>query len=275
MPLYLDRHEAAASVVDPKEAYAGHLLDLEVQKKYDVRYLTYWLDQERGRAFCLVDAPSQEAAESVHRESHGDIASEIIEVHEQQVIEYLGRISDPLGTSMTQPITESAFRTIVFTDIEGSTQLTRQLGDEGVMDVLRQHNDVVRSALKAHGGSEVKHTGDGIMASFSGVTTALESTILIQRSLHEHNQQHDDAQVNVRVGLSAGEPVCDGGDLFGAAVIMARRICDAAEPGCIFTSNVVRELAIGKKFTFKDRGAAQLKGFEEPVLLHELHWRAE
>jgi class 3 adenylate cyclase len=275
MPLYLDRHNATASVVDPKEAYAGHLLDLEVQKKYDVRYLTYWLDPKRGAAFCLVDAPSREAAERVHRESHGDIASEIIEVNEEQVIEYLGRISDPLGTSMEQPIAESAFRTIVFTDIEGSTQLTERLGDEGVMALLREHNEIVRSALRAHGGSEIKHTGDGIMASFAAVTTALESTILIQRSLLEHNQASEDAAVQVRVGLSAGEPVCDGGDLFGAAVIMARRICDAADPGCIFTSNVIRELAIGKKFTFKDRGEMSLKGFADPVRLHELRWQPD
>jgi class 3 adenylate cyclase len=275
MPLYLDRHDATGAAVDPREAYAAHLLDLEIQKKYDTRYMTYWLDPEKGAAFCLVDAPSKEAAESVHRESHGSVASEIIEVEEAQVIQFLGRISDPLGTSIEKPIAESAFRTIVFTDIEGSTNLTHRLGDEGVMALLREHDGIVRSAVEAHGGREIKHTGDGIMASFAGVTTALDATILIQRSLLEHNQAHKDAAVHVRVGLSAGEPVCDGSDLFGAAVIMARRICDAAEPGCIFTSNVIRELAIGKKFTFRDRGEAQLKGFDEPIRLHELNWRGE
>jgi class 3 adenylate cyclase len=275
MPLYMDRHEAAGPELDAHEAFAAHLLDLEVQKKYDTRYLTYWLDPERGAAFCLVDAPSRDAAESVHRESHGMIASEIIEVQEDMVVEFLGRINDPLGTSKAQPIIESAFRTIVFTDIEGSTRMTQRLGDLGAMELLRDHNEIVRSALKEHGGSEVKHTGDGIMASFFSVTSALQSTIVIQRSLLEHNQAHEEAAVHVRVGLSAGEPVCDGGDLFGSAVQLARRICDAAEPGCIFTSNVIRELAIGKSFTFMDRGEASLKGFDDPVRLHELRWLPE
>ena len=273
MPLFMDRHEGTE--IDPVDAYAAHLLDLQVQKKYNARYLTYWLDTERGAGFCLVDAPSRDAAANVHRESHGMIANEIIEVREQDVADFLGRIGDPKGTSQAQPIAESAFRTIVFTDIEGSTRMTQRLGDAGAMDMLRDHNEIVRDALQKHSGSEVKHTGDGIMASFASVTSALESTIVIQRSLLAHNQAHEDAAVHVRVGLSAGEPVCDGGDLFGAAVQLARRICDAAEPGCIFTSNVIRELAIGKNFTFKDRGEASLKGFDDPVRLHELHWSAE
>jgi class 3 adenylate cyclase len=273
MPLFMDRHEGTE--IDPVDAFAAHLLDLQVQKKYNARYLTYWLDVNRGAAFCLVEAPSRDAAEGVHRESHGMIANEIIEVNEGAVADFLGRIGDPQGTSQAQPIAESAFRTIVFTDIEGSTQQTQRLGDNAAMELLRDHNEIVRDALQKHGGSEVKHTGDGIMASFSSVTSALESTIVIQRSLLAHNQAHEDAAVHVRVGLNAGEPVCDGGDLFGSAVQLARRICDAAEPGCIFTSSVIKDLSIGKNFTFKDRGEATLKGFDDPVRLHELHWQLD
>jgi class 3 adenylate cyclase len=273
MPMFMDRHEALdVSAVD---AYAGHLLDLEVQKKYGARYLTYWLDEKRKVGFCLVDAPSRDAAEAVHREAHGMVANQIIEVTEAEVADYLGRIADPMGTSATQPITESAFRTIVFTDIVGSTQHTQRVGDEGHMAVLHQHNEVVRSALKEHGGSEVKHTGDGIMASFASVTGALESAIVIQRSLLEHQSPAGESVLRLRVGLSAGEPVCEGGDLFGAAVQLARRICDHAEPGSILTSNVVRELCIGKPYRFTDRGEAQLKGFDSPVRVHELHWATE
>src|SRR6266540_1514951 len=181
MPLYIDRHSDLE--VNADEAFAAHLLDVEVQQKYGVRYLTYWLDPKRGATFCLVEAPSREAAVSVHRESHGLIANEIIEVREEAVADFLGRIGDPQGTSQAQPIAESAFRTIVFTDIEGSTRMTQRLGDAGAMEILRDHNEIVRNALQKHGGSEVKHTGDGIMASFASVTSALESTIVIQRSL--------------------------------------------------------------------------------------------
>jgi class 3 adenylate cyclase len=273
MPMFMDRHEAVdVSAVD---AYAAHLLDLEVQKKYGARYLTYWLDEERSVGFCLVDAPSRDAAEAVHREAHGMVANEIIEVTADAVRDYLGRIADPMGTSSAQPITESAFRTILFTDIAESTRHTLAVGDAGHMAVLHEHNDIVRQALKEHKGSEIKHTGDGIMASFASATGALESATLIQRSLVKHQAAEDETALRVRIGLNAGEPVCEGGDLFGAAVQLARRICDHAEPGSIFTSNVVRELCIGKPYRFTDRGEALLKGFDTPVRVHELHWATE
>ena len=270
MPLFMDRHEAGE--LTPENVYAAHLLDLQVQEKYHTRYLTYWMDQARGHVFCLVDAPSKEAAQAVHAEAHGSIASEIIQVEEHTVADFLGRLNDPPGTSSRQPIVDSAFRIVLFTDIEGSTHLTQQLGDEGAMAVLREHDAIVRTALNEHEGSEVKHTGDGIMASFASVTKAVESSLEIQRAFQDRNQERGGKAVRIRVGMSAGEPVRDGGDLFGAVVQLARRICDAAEPATILTSNVVRELCIGKGFTFSDRGEMLLKGFDEPVRVHEVSW---
>ena len=270
MPLYMDRHDAVQA--EPIDVYNAHLLDLKVQEKYGVHYLTYWMDQERDNIFCLVDAPSAEAAGAVHKEAHGLVANEIIEVEQNTVSDFLGRLTDPPGTSTSQPIADSAFRIVLFTDIEGSTRLTQKLGDDGAMDIVREHDSIVRDALQKHSGSEVKHTGDGIMASFVSVTSALESSVIIQRAFGERNRDRGDDAVRVRVGMSAGEPVRDGGDLFGAVVQLARRICDAAEPATILTSNVVRELCIGKTFTFADRGEMALKGFEEPVRVHEVHW---
>jgi hypothetical protein len=259
----------------PEELAAAHEMDLRVQDKYGVRYLTYWFDRANGGIFCLADAPSAEVAVAVHREAHGLEPEEIIPVEQGGVEGFLGRTADPPGQTPGQPIFDSAFRIIVFTDIEGSTRLTQRLGDKGAMELLHDHNEIVRGALREHGGSEVKHTGDGIMASFVSVTSALESTIVIQRTLLEHNSAREGDQVRVRLGLSAGEPVEDSGDLFGAVVQLARRICDAAEPGSILTSNAIRELAMGKMFRFTDRGEKPLKGFDDPVRLHELHWQPE
>ena len=224
MPTYMDRHEAGE--LAPADIYAGHLLDLQVQEKYHARYLTYWMDQERGHVFCLVDAPSREAAEAVHAEAHGLIANEIIEVEQDAVADFLGRPSDPPGTSPAQPIADSAFRTVLFTDIEGSTHLTQKMGDDGAMTILREHDSIVRTALRLHEGSEVKRTGDGIMASFASVTKAVESSVTIQRAFMERNHACGEEGLRVRVGMSAGEPVRDSGDLFGAVVQLTRRICD-------------------------------------------------
>ncbi len=272
MPKFMDRHEGIT--VPPEELYSAHLMDLEAQAKHGVQYLTYWHDQSRGTVFCLVEAPSRDAAEAVHRDSHGLTASDIIPVDDVVVEAFLGRISDPPGTSTVQPIADSAFRTIVFTDLEGSTSLTQRIGDHAAMDFLREHNEIVREALRECSGSEVKHTGDGIMASFGSATRAVESAIQIQRSFHERNENRE-AAFRVRVGLSAGEPVCEHGDLFGSAVQLARRVCDYAEPGRILAANVVRELCIGKSFQFEDRGEASLKGFADPVRVHEVTWLTE
>jgi class 3 adenylate cyclase len=169
----------------------------------------------------------------------------------------------------------SGLVTILFTDIEGSTTLTQRLGDAKAQEVLHTHNRIVRDALKAHSGSEIKHTGDGIMASFGSASRALECAIDIQRALAQHNEANPDTPIRVRIGLNAGEPVAEEKDLFGTAVQLAAHICAHAEPGEILAPIVVRELAAGKGFLFSDRGDVALRGFEAPVRLFEVRWREE
>jgi class 3 adenylate cyclase len=164
--------------------------------------------------------------------------------------------------------------TILFTDVEESTALTDRLGDAKARDVLRTHERIVREALRSHGGSEVKTMGDGFMASFSSATKALECAIAIQRSFEEHNEAAEEP-IRVRVGLNAGEPIAEEEDLFGTAVIRAARIAALAAGGEILVANVVRELSEGKGFLFADRGDTALRGFEDPVRLFEVRWRAE
>ena len=170
--------------------------------------------------------------------------------------------------------------TILFTDMEGSTTLADRLGDAAAQDVRRAHNDIVRAALAANAGSEIKHTGDGIMASFSTASSALDAAIAIQRGVAAHKNEHPDSPLGVYVGLNAGEPIAEddpGGrvDLFGTSVNLAARICDHAEAGQIVAANVVRELAAGKQFLFADLGETALRGFEDPVKLWELRWKED
>ncbi len=171
-----------------------------------------------------------------------------------------------------EPPEASAFRTVLFTDVDGSTALTQRLGDAKARELLREHERMVREALKAHGGSEVKTMGDGFMASFSSATKALECAIAMQRAFAEHNESAPEP-ILVRVGLNAGEPIAEDEDLFGTAVNLAARICAHAEAGQILAPIVVRELAAGKQFMFADLGETELRGFEDPVRLYDLRWR--
>jgi class 3 adenylate cyclase len=174
-----------------------------------------------------------------------------------------------------------AFRTVLFTDVAGSTSMMQRLGDEKGRAVLREHERITREALKAHGGTEVKSLGDGFMACFSSATRALECAIATQRAFAEHNAQAGAQSaagrtpLHVRIGLNAGEPIAEDDDLFGTAVNLAARIAAKAEGAEILASDVVRQLVAGKGFLFSDRGDVVLRGFEDPVRLYEVRWRED
>jgi class 3 adenylate cyclase len=173
--------------------------------------------------------------------------------------------------AVSDAVTPSGLQTILFTDMEGSTGLTQRLGDDRAQELVRVHNNLVRDCLRAHGGTEIKQTGDGIMATFPLASRALDCAVAIQMAFAEHNAGTND-EVRVRIGLNAGEPVAEEEDLFGAAVQMAARVCAEARPGQILVSNVVRELTMGKGFLFADQGSVSLRGFEDPVRLFEVPW---
>ena len=165
-------------------------------------------------------------------------------------------------------------QTILFTDMEGSTGFTQRLGDAQAQELVRLHNSIVREALHTHSGAEVKHTGDGIMATFNSTTRAIDCAIAIERACDEHARDHPTSPFQVRIGLNAGEPVTEEDDLFGTAVQLASRVCTHASPGQILASNVVRELAAGKRFLWSDQGNVALRGFEDPVRIFEVKWRS-
>jgi len=140
--------------------------------------------------------------------------------------------------------------------------------------MVRAHNAIVRRALELNGGVEVKHTGDGIMATFKSARRAVAGAVAIQAASIEHNEAHPDLAFNIRIGLNAGEPVTEDADVFGTAVQLAARVCARAEPGKILASDVVRQLVAGKGLLFADIGPAELKGFEEAVHLYEIRSEA-
>ncbi len=276
MPIYMDRHDTKH--VSAREVADAHQKDLEIQDKHGCRAITYWVDEERGAVFCLIDATQKQAVINMHKESHGDIPSKIIEVDPETVNAFLGRVEDlpmpikPLDSTSEMSVVDSAFRTIMFTDMEGSTTMTTSLGDAKAMELIRTHDAIIRDAIKTHGGSEVKHTGDGFMISFFSASRAVECATSIQRGFASYNKEDPITTIHLRIGLSAGEPVTEGHDLFGSTVQLAARICDHAEPDQILVTRVIQNLCIGKKLPFSDQGEKTFRGFDEPVWLCEVRW---
>ncbi len=169
---------------------------------------------------------------------------------------------------------DQPLRVILVTDMEGSTDLIQRFGDTQAQEFLRMHNTIIRTCLREYHGTEVIHTGDGIEASFSSASNAIECAMAIQQAFTRHNQEYSHAPIRVRIGINAGEPISTEGRLFGTAVHTTFRICDCARPGQILVSDVVYHLAAGKDFLFVDRGPFALKGFREEIRLYELAWES-
>ncbi len=270
MPIFLDRHDLKGlTAADIAEA---HRKDLEVQDEYGVRFLTYWFDERRGAGFCLIDAPDIETAMQVHEEAHGEVAKDVIPVDLSAVEAFLGRISDPAPAGGGAGIAiDSALRAIMFTDIVDSTGMTARLGDARALELVRAHDALVRRALDEKAGREVKHTGDGIMASFADASAAVACACAIQQAFDAFNLASSD-KLRVRIGVDVGEPIADTNDLFGATVQKAARLCQAAEPDGILVSRAVRDL-LSQAPECRSLGTRALKGFEAPVELYEIAWR--
>jgi class 3 adenylate cyclase len=256
----------------------AHAKDMETQRKYGVEYTKYWVNEKAGKVFCLCHAPNVQAAEQVHREAHGLMPDKFIEVQPELAEGFLGGVETNAAGAVIFPgngadARDPGIRTVLFTDVVNSTILTQSLGDEAALAILGVHDTIVRDALSASGGREVKHTGDGIMASFVSPAGAIRCAIQIQRELEKHAQKNPERALKVRVGAAAGEPVEQNNDLFGCTVQLAARLCSHAQPEQILVSNAIAELCIGKGFSFDNIGELALKGFASPVRAHAAAWK--
>ena len=198
------------------------------------------------------------------------------------------------GEVVERPHRSMPLRTVLWTDLVDHTQMMQRLGDEKGRELLKKHEKITRETLAEHSGAEVKTMGDGFLASFTSVTAAVECATALQRAFAARNAWlprgetsgagrsrvgpagHRYARpepLHIRIGLNAGEPIEEEGDLFGATVILASRIAAKADAGEILVADTVRGLCSGKGFLFADRGEFVAKGFEDPVRVYEVRWR--
>jgi class 3 adenylate cyclase len=161
--------------------------------------------------------------------------------------------------------------TLLVTDLVDFSGLVESLGDDAARALMQQHNRILRASLRAAGGREVDHTGDGVIAAFTSTDAAISCACDIQHRLRLFRQSPSGADLRVRIGLHAGHPLPEEGRLFGSAVIAAVRICSVSAADAILVSDVVRELA-RREYDYADSGVFQLKGLSEPRRLHRVCW---
>jgi len=192
-------------------------------------------------------------------------------------LDLVGRIAADVGRSrpdLSRAVSADGTVTVLFTDIEGSTQLTEALGDAEWITVLRAHNAIVREQVAAHSGIEVKSQGDGFMLAFASPEDALGCAIGIQRALVE--PPSGGHRLRVRIGLHTGEPIREEDDFFGTSVILAARIAAEARGGEILVSRLVRDLTESSgRFSFSDPMDVELKGLSGMHSLSAIRWRED
>lgn len=187
----------------------------------------------------------------------------------------VGGVMKNWNTPQSQQVTSSTV-TILFTDMVGSTDLTQSIGDAAAQDVIRAHNFIVRAALSHHAGKEVKHTGDGIMASFDQPIDAVNAAIEIQQRAVEHNTKWPKLPLGLRIGMNSGEPIIEENDYFGTTVQIAARVCAAAGLAQVWLSADSKALLpTTTPWTFFSHGPQRLKGVKAAHELFEVVWNDE
>lgn len=236
MPLYMDRHDVSNEVTAEIVAQI-HQEDLKIQHEYGCRGLTYWFDEIRNTAFCLVDAPNKEAIKEMHRDAHGEVPNVIIEVDADIVESFLGRIEDPEKSQKTKLniINDPAFRTIMVVGIKRLS--LKESVDEKLTLLIKNHHQSIIKTLNKFNGRIVKQKVDYFLISFESVTKAVSCALEILE-VFKQTSNNNDPILKLNIGLSAGVPVGDKEGIFEDTVKTAEHLCDIAQGQLAVTSEV-------------------------------------
>lgn len=275
MPIYMDRHDVPGITL--QDAAAAHDEDVRIQKKYGCLAMTYWVDEERETAFCLLDAPNKEAVKQLHDEAHGLIPHQIIKVDSDVVKAFLGRIHDPETFTTRDNDTLSvyndpAFRAIMVVSLDESLLVNFSYGSSEEVECLRTYRSIIREQLKRHRGQEVECLGEGSMASFISVSQAVLCAIAIRQCFRKYNHRTLASGIRAQIGISAGIPVADGSDdFFGPTVQLANRLCWMGRENQIVVAAIVRELCKGEnKDVFTKNDAIRTVSPKDEEFLNQL-----
>jgi AraC-like DNA-binding protein len=236
----MDRHDVSETVTAEVIAKL-HQEDLKVQRDFDCRGLTYWFDDKRKTAFCLIEAPDANAIRKMHDRAHGQVPHSIIEVESSIVESFLGRIEDPKKARDTELniINDPAFRIIMVVSIKRLSPVKNNSAQ--FKSLLTSFNPAIRKILKAYEGNRVKENDSYYLVSFKSVTKAVKAALEIQLLSKGLTKNHPKEKINLKIGLSSGVPVTKKQLLFEDTIKMAERMCEIVN-GEIIISAEVKEL---------------------------------
>lgn len=255
MPIYMDLHIVPG--ITAENAAKAHLQDLLYQDEFDCNCMTYWVDETKDSAFCLIEAPNPRAVKELHDKAHGLITHQIIEVNSTVVESFLGRIYDPdvpaqLETQL-KVFNDTAFRALVLLSHSDPVLMALEYGNENSNTYLQSLNSFIDSAANTHEGNTVRHTQD-VLLSFTSAFKA----IAFAKSIQNFIAQHKEIKPDIKIVINAGMPVTDSKSLFGKTIDIANSMLYLKVTQPILLAPIINEIS-----TFKTADKSVLKAVSE------------
>ena len=253
------------SSLNLEEVARLHQADLRVQGKYGVSYQRYWVNEEMGTVFCLMEGPDKESCEAVHRESHGELACNIIEVPPQDYKHYLSQfdhhVRDRVFTNKSKP--DTGFRIFTHLNLLSASH-----------DQYLQFLKIVHRYNKEFKGTTVHHTGKGIPCIFTSGLAAIQFVLAMQNEVDKtfnKAKENGSSGVELSIGLSAGDPVGEHSDqFFSGALSLAKRLSEVTKSGQIMISKTVRDCLINESSNDSYLQVVRIVDFPEEIFLTKL-----
>lgn len=264
MPLYMDFHKIENITVE--DVKTAHMADVAIQDKYGVRYHQFWVNQEAGTVFCLVEGPDAKTCEMVHKMAHGNLACALTEV-ETGFYEKMMGISHKIDEGHVHHengTVDTGYRTIVLIAVTGKTKAT----DSTQLPEFQQPgwaHEIIHKCVDAFKGRTLKwESDDSIIAVFDDTSKAVACALQIQQ--HLLNEKEKKPGIIFRIGISASQPVTANGDFFQQTIKLAHQLCMIATPGQILTSSLAAKLCCNEQLLKSTTSVKSLNIKEEEFI---------
>ena len=238
----MDIHQVPG--IEAIDAAEAHRKDMLIQAEFQCKCMTYWVDVDRGVAFCLIEAPDKSVVEEIHRKSHGLVPNKVIEVKSDLVESFLGRIHDPEDAHVTDTglkvFSGTASRILMATEWTDPVLLQCRLGVEKAGELIDGVKNIIRKALSVNGGRKADDAGNIHIAAFSSAPMAVACAVEIRKNLSDNIR----TLAGCKIGLHAGEPVAESDKLFGDTIRLARYLCTITSNNGIVVSSGVKEILV-------------------------------
>jgi len=241
MPIYMDLHNVPG--ITAKAVAEAHVHDLELQDKHACNCMTYWVDESKDSAFCLIEAPSPESVRDLHNEAHGLLPHQIIEVNKTIVEAFLGRTYDPVPIegidNQLNIFDDSAFRILVLLQIENHILLKHRLGTKKSKRLIKAYQKCVEKICRENKGAIAEQVGTKTIISFSSSTKA----IICATDILEYLSKKEFESLGINISVNAGVPVTASNTIFGETIEFAKRLLYVKNTNQIVVAPIIKEIS--------------------------------